>query len=111
LGVETTFAADLLTHETCMDALRPLIEKLSAYAIKRNIAGRTLTLKLRYADFKTVTRSRSFLGGVADVAQIESAIEALLVGLCPLRAGVRLLGVTLSNLEDSAGDDGQALLL
>jgi DNA polymerase IV len=111
LGAETTFAADLLTHDACMDALRPLIEKVSAYAMKRSIAGRTLTLKLRYADFKTVTRSRSFLRGVADGAQIESAIEALLAGLCPLRSGIRLLGVTLSNLEEAEGDEGQALLL
>ncbi len=111
IGSETTFSADLTGYEACMDALRPLITQVARYAVKRQIIARTITVKLRYADFKTVTRSKSLLHASADVAIVEAQVEALLAGLMPLRAGVRLLGVTLSNLDEAADGEGQGLLI
>ena len=108
IGSETTFGRDLTTHEACMDELRPLISSVVRHCAKHETGGRTITLKLRYADFKTVTRSQSLSVQISDAATIEGLIERLLHGLMPLRQGVRLLGVTLHNL--GSGDDSQPAL-
>jgi DNA polymerase IV len=113
IGSETTFNADLLTYEACMDALRPLIERVANYAVKRETIGRTITLKLRYADFKTITRSRTVPVATNTMEQITSVIETLLQNVMPLRLGARLLGVTLSALEEveDGEQDAPSLLL
>ncbi len=98
IGSETTFGDDLVTREACMDALEPLIDSVARHCAKRDLSGRTVTLKLRYTDFKTVTRSRTLLSPVGTASAIKKVIEALVDGLMPLSKGVRLLGVTLSSL-------------
>ena len=104
IGSETTFGNDLQTIEACLAELRPLIGSVSRHCAKYQTGGKTITLKLRYADFKTVTRSRSVSRVMADPLEIEAVIEQLLRGLDPLRQGVRLLGVTLHNLGDTGRD-------
>ncbi len=104
IGSETTFGDDLTTCEACMAALLPLIDSVARHCAKREISGRTVTLKLRYADFKTVTRSRTLLSPICLAEDIRQVIEALLDGLLPLRMGVRLLGVTLSALSVGGGE-------
>jgi DNA polymerase IV len=114
IGSETTFTSDLLTHAQCREALLPLITRVAAYATKKETTGRTITLKLRYADFKTVTRSRTVPVATQNQAEIDTVTDQLLQALLPLRAGVRLLGVTLSALElgtDPAKVPDQARLL
>jgi DNA polymerase IV len=98
IGSETTFDTDLTSAVDCMAALRPLIESVARHCGKYQSGGRTVTLKLRYADFKTVTRSRSGGHAISDAGEIENVVTQLLGGLVPLRLGVRLLGVTLHNL-------------
>lgn len=111
IGSETTFAHDLTTIETCMAELRPLIESVARYAEKHQTGGRTLTLKLRYADFKTVTRSRSTPRPVHTAREIEPIIAQLLGGLAPFARGIRLLGVTLHNLDSGHGEANALPLL
>jgi DNA polymerase IV len=98
IGSETTFGTDLMTREMCIAQLTPLIESVARQCGKRDIAGRTVTLKLRYADFKTVTRSRTLNQPLWGADTITTVIVDLLDGLMPLVSGVRLLGVTLSAL-------------
>jgi DNA polymerase IV len=102
IGSETTFGNDLTERQACLEALRPLMDSVARHCAKRDIRGRTVTLKLRTSDFKTVTRSKSLAQPIAAMDEIEPVIAALLDGLIPLRLGVRLLGVTLSAL--SGGD-------
>jgi DNA polymerase IV len=102
VGSETTFGTDLTQADACMDALRPLIAQVVSFCEKRGIAGRTVTLKLRYADFTTVTRSRSSLAPVNQSDKMEEIVSALLDSLVPLRLGTRLLGVTLTNLHETS---------
>jgi DNA polymerase-4 len=113
IGSETTFVQDLLTMDACMAELRPLIASVARHCEKRGISGRTITLKLRYADFKTVTRSRSLLAPIGNGAEIEAVISSLLETLMPPRLGVRLLGATLSSLageEDGSPPDQPTLI-
>lgn len=112
IGSETTFRADLTSYAQCMAELEPLIETVARHCAKRDLAGRTVTLKLRYADFTTVTRSRTVGKPVAVAQELGEIIGLLLTGLMPLRQGVRLLGVTLSgfaNAEPQHGPDQAAL--
>ena len=98
IGSETTFANSLRDEAACMEALRPLISSVASFCTKRETGGRTVTLKLRYDDFKTVTRSRTVGRVMCEAGEIEAEIASLLEGLMPLSKGVRLLGVTLHNL-------------
>ncbi len=112
IGSETTFSNDLTSRDACMTELMPLIESVARHCGKRAIVGRTVTLKLRYADFKTVTRSRTSSAPVSEAAAITDIIGLLLDGLMPLRSGVRLLGVTLSALSTVDDDEtGQGQLI
>jgi DNA polymerase IV len=82
-------------------------------------AARTLTLKVRFAGFETITRSVTVAGGVATSHAIVAAVEPLLQAVDP-SPGVRLLGVSVSNfttqshqlslddlLDERADDDQQ----
>ena len=64
--------------------------------LERGRAGRTATLKVRYADFRTITRARSQPAPFTTRAAFAAVGAALLDGLFPLPTGVRLLGLTLS---------------
>ena len=70
--------------------------------------GRTVTVKVKHADFGQVTRSRSCAEPVATQAELERVGLDLLRPLFPPRLGVRLLGVTLSNLDAKAAASGAA---
>ncbi len=72
--------------------------------------GRTVTVKVKYADFQQATRSRSGAAPVTQVA-LEQVSMDLLRPLFPPRLGVRLLGVTLSNLDAGPGQDAAQLAL
>lgn len=83
---------------------------------KAEARGRTVTLKLRYADFRTITRARSLPQWTDKKAEFTGLGHALLEELLPLEQPVRLMGLTLSALEQDEGDapeasDGQLSLL
>lgn len=99
IGSETTYFPDLSGLDQCRAALSPLIAAVARQCKAKEIGGRTVTIKLRTADFRTVTRSRSVPAPVQGEEAIADVAELLLGSLFPLDRGVRLLGVTLSRLE------------
>lgn len=101
IGSETTFRSDLTSYAACMAELESLADTVARHCAKRDLAGRTVTLKLRYADFQTLTRSRTLQRPIAQSADMLAVIGLLLTGLMPLRQGVRLLGITVSGLSHS----------
>ncbi|MFC7478017.1 DNA polymerase IV [Dankookia sp. GCM10030260] len=102
VGAENTFATDLVTLDAACAALLPIIEKVWRYCEGAGIRGRTVTLKVKYADFSQVTRSRTGLGPVANQAELDQVSLALLEPLFPPQRGIRLLGVILSSLDDGS---------
>lgn len=105
VSVEDTFDTDTCDLaglsaqlDGIIDRLWPRIERAAAY-------GRTVTLKVKFADFRIVTRSRSLPVPLRDRALISEMSAAMLADLAPLRTGVRLLGVGVSNLADNAEPD------
>lgn len=102
VGAENTFLTDLVSFDDAMEALVPIIDKVWSYCSDRSIRGRTVTLKVKYADFEQITRSRSEPGAVASRARLDELVHALLLPLFPVTKGMRLLGVTLSSLNTEA---------
>ncbi len=113
VGSETTFAHDLHELPELLAALPPLLADVWAYCERTGGRGRTVTLKVKFADFQQITRSRSGVAPVPDAATLARCARELVQGLLPLPKGVRLLGLTLSNLEAApeAAGEGQQLKL
>ena len=84
------------------EALRPLVDQVWRHCDAHGTRGRTVTLKVKYADFAQITRSRSLASPVAGRAEFERTGLDLLAALMPVPKGVRLLGVTLSSLDGEA---------
>ncbi len=98
IGAERTFEQDL-TDPAALHARLALVVNAAWDRVERaGTAGRTVTLKLRRADFTTITRARSFARPIADRAGFLAAGTALLDAQLPVGSGVRLLGLTLSAL-------------
>ena len=102
VGAENTFPADLFTYEAARDALREIIDKVWRYCEISGLRGRTLTLKVKFANFQQITRSRTGQTQIGTRSELEQLSNALLEPLFPVARGVRLLGVSLSSLADES---------
>ena len=111
VGAENTFAADLTDIGAARAALAPLIEKVWRYCEESGKRARTVTLKVKYADFQQITRSRTIEAGVTSQAEMERFTHILLAPVFPVRLGIRLLGVSLSSLDREETEDKQQLRL
>ncbi|WP_257169716.1 DNA polymerase IV [Bradyrhizobium sp. SRS-191] len=100
IGAENTFAADLTEFEPMAAELQPLIDKVWRHCEATGNRGRTITLKVKFADFDIITRSRSVAAAVASRDELERLSLALLQAEMPLPKPVRLLGVSLSSLQE-----------
>ena len=98
VGAENTFPADLFTHEAARDALRETVEKVWGYCERSGIRGRTVTLKVKFANFQQITRSRTGQMQIGTRDELEQLGNELLEPLFPVTKGIRLLGISLSSL-------------
>jgi DNA polymerase IV len=98
LGTENTYAVDLANLDEMEDELVRMADELANTLERTGLAGCTVTLKVRYADFTTVTRSRTFPVPVCDGVSIAVCAKDLLRRTEAPSRPVRLLGVTASNL-------------
>jgi DNA polymerase-4 len=109
ISAETTFSQDISEFRPLEQLLWDLTERVSARLKANALAGATITLKLKSADFKIRTRARSLDAPTQLAARIFAAGRDLLaheVG----QTCYRLIGIGVSNLEDAAGDDLADLL-
>jgi len=95
---ERTFREDVADPRTIESRLCSLCERVCWRARKRGVKGRTVTLKLRYADFDTITRSRTVAPTSSEVEVYRIVRELYARGRTRRRQPIRLLGVGLSNL-------------
>lgn len=99
IGAEDTFSEDLHAYEPAREGLQPLIEKVWDYCEAHEIGAKTVTLKVKYADFNQITRSKTVPSPLAAITDLQAVVDLLLSPIFPPRKGIRLLGVTLSSLE------------
>lgn len=111
VGAENTFAQDLYALEPMREALEPIIAKVWRHGQATGVRGRTVTLKVKFADFQQITRSKSVGGSIDSLADLEQLSLGLLEPLLPTRKGVRLLGISLSSLTQVTGCRQLSLVL
>lgn len=99
LGHERTYAQDLRSLEQMDLELQKLSEKTFEDMVRKGLHARTITVKVRYPDFTTLTRARSLLLPFSSGPQIAGLVMALLRQTEAGEQGVRLLGVTASGFE------------
>jgi DNA polymerase IV len=104
LGRETTLQHDIDDLDNIIEIITELAERVEALLRQANLQGYTVTLKLKYADFVTVTRAKT-LSEPVDRCKIIAAIsEELLKKTEAGQRKVRLIGVTVSNFAEDASD-------
>ncbi len=99
---ETTFDRDIDSLEELALELDNVARDAFEYIEKKQFKGRTVTLKLKYADFRIVTRSRTFPSYISDYDSFYKTGYDLL-SLVDLSPKVRLIGLGLKNNEDDTG--------
>jgi DNA polymerase-4 len=104
VSAERTFDRDIREADELLSELER-VAGLAWERISRNGAsGRTVTLKVKYADFQLISRSHSVVDPICDFSAFAEAGRFLLRSLLPVPKGVRLLGLGLSNLVAASAD-------
>ena len=111
IGAEDTFFDDLTEEAPLAAELERISETVWRRISEKAISGRTVTLKVKYQDFRIVTRSRSLDRPVSGREEFLDIGCSLLRTLLPPPRGIRLLGLTLSNLKEGGDLDPQPALL
>jgi DNA polymerase-4 len=108
-GSEETYANDLSSVEEIRREIDQLARGVAEWLTKKSITGRTVTIKVRYSDFTTITRSQSSSEYTADADHIAARALKLLdkteAGVRP----VRLLGVSVHNFSGTQDEDSEDL--
>lgn len=109
IGAERTMAENLEGQQAARQALLDIIPSLLERIRKSGARGKTLTLKIKYADFEIITRSKSLPHYTEDSAWIQDSLLEILAGEALLKP-IRLLGASLSNLEHAQQADSSGQL-
>jgi DNA polymerase-4 len=96
-GSETTFEDDLVDPVQIEAGVLAMADEVWAWCEKTGERGRTVTVKIKWADFQQSTRSQSVVHPVESRAVLRQASLGLIRSIFPPAKGVRLVGVTLSN--------------
>ena len=101
VGRETTLGEDIDDLERILEILDAICHDVETRIQRKSFQGKTLTLKVRYHDFSTITRSRTVDTPIMDRAVMASLVRELLTLTEAGRKKVRLLGVTVSKESDT----------
>ena len=102
IGAENTFPTDLSAFDAMASELQPLIDKVWRHCEDKGSRGRTVTLKVKFADFELISRSRTLASAIGSREELGNVSVDLLRLLFPMQKAVRLLGVSVSGF---AADD------
>ena len=99
VSVEDTFFDDLITPDALTAEIDRIAQSLWSRIEKSGAYGRTIVLKIKFADFRIITRSKSMSAPVRSPELLTETARALLLAQLPLRMGARLLGLGVHNLD------------
>lgn len=111
IGAERTFSENISDPKLMKEKLDFLVERIYNYMEDKENFGRTVTLKMKSPAFQINTRSRSFGGEVRDLERLKDTAHQLLDENIAEMPEVRLLGISISNLEKEHEGEGVQLLL
>lgn len=109
VGSETTFREDLHDPEQIESGIEAMVDEVWAWCETSSSYGKTVTIKVKFQDFKICTRSRTLVQEITQREMLLAHSLDLVRSLYPLRTGVRLVGVSLAHLG-KAGASAQAAL-
>jgi DNA polymerase-4 len=110
IGADETFAHDIDDPAVIHRHLLKLSDRTAARVRAAGMVGRTITIKVRFADFTTITRSRTLRDPTDVSREVYAVARALFDNLGLQRARLRLVGVRMEGLADSARAPVQGLL-
>ncbi|MCC3299165.1 DNA polymerase IV [Arthrobacter caoxuetaonis] len=110
IGAEETFATDVDDDEALETELLRLAHRTAARMRSAGLQCRSVSLKLRYADFSTLTRTRTLAEPVDSAQLLYEAVRGLLAGLGRRPMSVRLVGLRAEHLESAEGAAQQLTL-
>ncbi len=116
VGGERTFSEDIGSGASLRETLENIVDIVWERIEASGARGRTVTLKMKFTDFQIMTRAASLPGYVSGKQEFAKLARALLEAELPLRGPIRLMGLTLGNLEGAqdekpARDEAQLRLL
>jgi DNA polymerase IV len=109
VGSEETFSSDLDDTNVILREILRLADRTASRLREKGMCGRTVTLKVRWSNFKTITRSRTMEAEFDNASEIYEAVKDLYLKLDSQRPRIRLLGVAVSSL--APGPPRRQLLL
>jgi DNA polymerase-4 len=107
IGKETTFSEDIDDTDRMLEILNDIAFRLENSLMKRDAKGRTITLKVKYFDFQSITRSVTVDETADNAAIIMKHIRPLLSKTEAGEKKVRLLGISVSNFDDQENKVGK----
>ena len=110
IGAEETFLIDLDNHEEILRELLRMVERSTHRLRERGLVSKTISIKIRFADFTTVSRSKTVSLPLSGVQECFEVVRTLYKALGLDRARIRLVGVSLENLSQSTGSPQQLRL-
>ena len=105
-----TFDADTEDQEIVLRELLRLTEKATYRMREKDFSARTISIKVRFADFKTITRSKTVPLAISATHEVYEVVKTLFIALKLDRARIRLVGVSLDGLEDGVDGTEQLVL-
>jgi DNA polymerase-4 len=110
-GSETTFSEDLIDPVQIEAGVVAMADDVWAWCEKTEARGRTVTVKIKWADFQISTRSRSVEMAIRTQDRLHQLALGLIRSVFPPLKGIRLVGVTLSNFQAQSGSEAAELTL
>jgi len=110
ISAAETFDSDTEDQEIVLRELLRLTEKATYRLREKDFSARTISIKVRFADFKTISRSKTVPLAISATHEVYEVVKALFLGLKLDRARIRLVGVSLDGLEDGIDASEQLVL-
>ena len=104
-GSETTFSEDLTSPADIEAGIIAMADDVWAWCEKHQVFGQTVTVKIKYADFKQATRSRTLRAPVSTRQELQEVSVGLVRSVYPVAMGIRLVGVTVSKFGDKPAEE------
>lgn len=100
ISSETTFASNIQDKDVLLAMLSQLSEQMAARLRDKDVKGRTVSIKIRFHDFKTITRSKTLAESTFNTKQIWQTVKQLFLDVLQSGAvSIRLVGVSVSGLS------------
>lgn len=100
IGAETSFAEDLSDSTQMLQELEVIAQTLKQRIDRHQTSGRTITLKVKFSDYQQITRSKTSLTPINELSAINTQALNLFEGIELENRSIRLLGISLSNLDN-----------